>query len=69
MDNTHIKRFLKISDVASLFDINKSVLYRELARTKRGESNALPAFRISNGPRASWRVDRDRLEEWINNKR
>jgi excisionase family DNA binding protein len=51
------ERFLTLTDVAEVLNISLSQTY---ALVRRGE---LPAIKI--GGRGQWRVERDRLEEFI----
>ena len=53
------ERFLTLTDVAEVLNISMSQTY---ALVRRGE---LPAIKI--GGRGQWRVERDRLEQFIAN--
>lgn len=50
-------RFLRLSDVAEILNISSSQTY---ALVRSGE---LPAIKV--GGRGQWRVERDKLEEYI----
>jgi excisionase family DNA binding protein len=52
------ERFLTLTDVAEVLNISSSQTY---ALVRRGE---LPAIRI--GGRGQWRVEREKLEHYIN---
>ena len=53
-------RFLQLTDVAEILNISSSQTY---ALVRSGE---LPAIKI--GGRGQWRVERDKLEEYIRHK-
>ena len=53
-------RFLLLSDVAALLNVSDSQVYHMV------RSGELPAIKI--GGRGQWRVERSRLEEYIQRK-
>ena len=57
--------YLTMRQVSELLKINRNRLYKLLAKTRNGEPDSLPAIRIDPTSRSHWRIRRDRLETWL----
>ncbi len=59
-----MQQHLNRRQVCELLNCSKKKFYELVS-----QADPLPAYKLGNGPRAEWRIDPDKLQEWLDNRK